>query len=155
MNKFQLKQVVDYIDAEYMGIVSRMTAEERAARLSHWAKEIGGLDFYAVMAAVRKLSRGQYMPRTSEVIAEVEQTSKPVSRKPSCRIFAGTDGELIVDLRYPDGSEWITGYLSRFPEWMQTKFRWIADPTPENTAAWDALILDGDTTLMAMEEVTA
>ena len=45
-------------------------------------------------------------------------------------------------MRHSDGSEWIGGYLSSFPEWMQAKFRWMADPTPENTAAWDAWIFE-------------
>lgn len=141
MNKDQLKQVLSYIDAEYAGIVSRMTEDEKKARAKHWGTEVGMLGFDSVMAAVRKLSRGQYMPRTAEVLAEVENSGKKLSEaKPRCRIFRDISGREILDLRYSDGSEWMGGYLKNFPEWMQIKFRWMADPNEENTAAWDAFI---------------
>jgi len=155
MNKYQLTQIMDYLDAEYAGIVSRMTDAEKKARTKHWAQEIGPLDFDAVMDAVRKLSRGQFMPRTAEVIAEVETVRrKNTCGKPICRIFRDAAGHEILDLRYSDGSDWITGYLDHFPEWMQAKFRWMADPTPENTAEWDRYMLREERTrgtLMAME----
>ena len=143
MNKEQLKQVLGYIDAEYAGIVARMTDAEKIARAKHWMTEIGSLDYDAVMTAVRKLSRGQYMPRTAEIRSEVEQIGK-ISMKTGpgtkCRIYRDPSGEEVLDLRYRDGSEWMTGYLRYFPEWMQLQFRWMADPSPENTAAWDAYI---------------
>lgn len=141
MNKKQLEQVLAYIDSEYAGIVSRMTDVEKESRIRHWAKEIGSMDFDAVMAAVRKLSRGQYMPRTAEVLREIETAGKKsVSGKQRCRIFLDTNGNEVLDLRFSDGSEWMSGYLSCFPDWMQIKFRWMANPTQENTAAWDNYI---------------
>ena len=142
MNKDQLKQVLGYLDAEYAGITSRMSPEDRNIRLQHWAKEVGPLDFGMTMTAVRKLSRGPYMPRTGEVIAEVERQKESVrpKQKSKCRIFRDADGLEIVDLRYSDGSEWVTGYLASFPEWMQKKFRWMANPTQENVEAWDEVI---------------
>ena len=141
MNKVQLSQVIAYIDAEYAGIAARMSNDEKKIRARHWASEVGALDFDAVMGAVRKLARGQYMPRTAEVISEVEK-SRAGSRsgRSKCRIYRDPAGHEILDLRHPDGSDWICGDLSRFPEWMQLQFRWMADPSPENTAAWDAYI---------------
>ena len=156
MNKYQLAQIMEYVDTEYVGIVSRMTDDERKARLKHWSQEIGPLDFDAVMAAVRKLARGQYMPRTAEVIAEVESSGrKAAAGKPTCRIFRDSCGEEVLDLRFADGSEWISGYLANFPEWMQAKFRWMADPT-KCTEAWDAYIQEHERgALVAMAEVAA
>ena len=151
MNKYQLSQVLGYLDAEYAGIVSRMTPEERSARAAHWAREVGSMDFEAVMGAVRKLARGQYMPRTAEVRQAVSEAKPAGTQKEKCRIFPDASGNEIVDLRYPDGSEWITGYLSSFPEWMQKKFRWMADPSEANRNAWDAVIMERETALMAME----
>lgn len=141
MNKAQLTQVLEYIDAEWAGITTRMSADEKRARAKHWAAEIGTLDFDAVMTAVRELSAGQYMPRTAEIIAAVRK-QKPASKagKENCRIFRDASGNEVLDLRASNGSEMLYGYLDGFPEWMQIKFRWMADPTPEHTAAWDAYI---------------
>ena len=158
MNKQQLERVLSYMDAEYAGIVSRMTDAERKTRATHWAMEIGSMDFNAVMAAVRKLSRNSYMPRTAEVISEVEKQESVTesSRKNNCRIFRDANGEEVLDLRHSDGTEWMTGYLKYFPDWMQIKFRWQADPSNENTLAWDNYILacerEWDGVLMTMGE---
>lgn len=146
MNKDQLKQVMGYLDMEYSAIISKMTAEERKMRFQHWAKEIGPLDFTAVMTAVRKLSQGQYMPRTGEVIAEIGKitnAAKP-QRSVTCHIYRDAAGNEILDLHHSDGSLCMTGYLDGFPEWMQVKFRWMADPTPANTEAWDNYIMAHD-----------
>ena len=143
MNKNQLSQVIAYVDAEYAGIVSRMTDDEKRIRAKHWAQEIGGLSFDAVMAAVRKLSRGPYMPRTAEILSEVELSTGSAAKtagRSRCRIYRDQNGDEILDLRYSDGSEWVTGYLTNFPEWMQLKFRWMANPNAETAAAWDAYI---------------
>lgn len=141
MNKDQLSQVLAYLDAEYAGIINRMTETEKKARAQHWATEVGMQDFDAVMIAVKKLARGQYMPRTAEVLSEVENSMKKRSEgNPKCRIFRDLSGQEILDLRYSDGSEWMSGYLGSFPLWMQIKFRWMSNPTPENTAAWDEFI---------------
>lgn len=142
MDKTQFAEVMGYLDSEYAGIVSRMSRDERQVRNDHWRKEIGNLDFGAVMTAIRKLSRGQYMPRTAEIIAEVEsQAPVKTSQGIKCRIFRDATGQEILDLRHSDGSEWMYGYLRNFPDWMQLKFRWQANPTPENTLAWDNYIL--------------
>ena len=159
MNKDQLKQVLSYIDAEFAGIVNRMTDDEKKARAEHWKTEVGMLDFDAVMAAVKKLAGRPYMPRTAEILAEVKSSGKKMSEgEPRCRIFRDAAGDEVLDLRFSDGSEWISGYLKNLPEWMQLKFRWMADPTPENTAAYDAYILREERArgaLMTMAEVTA
>lgn len=140
MNRNQLNQVMGYLDAEYGAIVSRMSPDERKIRAQHWASEVGPLDFDSVMTAVRKLAGGQYMPRTAEVIAAVKEMGQGKrGRRMSCRIWQAGNDE-VFDLRYSDGSEAMTGLMSALPEWMQVQFRWLADPTPENTARWDALI---------------
>ena len=142
MDKKQLDSVMRYLDTEYAGIAKKMTDEEKAMRTRHWADEIGTLDYNAVMTAVRKLAKNAYMPRTAEVIAEVEsQAPVKTSQGIRCRIFRDATGQEILDLRHSDGSEWMYGYLSNFPDWMQLKFRWQANPTPENTLAWDNYIL--------------
>lgn len=139
MNKSQLQQIIDYIDAEFAGIVSRMSQEDRASRLKHWAREIGSLDFDQVMLAVRKLARGQYMPRTAEILAEVEQQNRTAQTgKETVRIFKDLAGNEIVDVKV-NGETMISGYLSSFPEWMQAKFRWQATGDPTE---WDAWILE-------------
>lgn len=142
MNKQQFAEVMAFLDSEYAGIVSRMSREERQMRLDHWRREIAQLDYTAVMTAIRELSRGQYMPRTAEVIEKVQaqQTVSKPSRK--CRIFRDANGDEVLDLRNSDGSEFMTGYLRYFPEWMQLKFRWMANPTYENTLAWDNCIAE-------------
>lgn len=140
MNKAQLSQVLEYIDAEWAGITARMSVDEKKARAKHWATEIGTLDFDAVMNAVRELSKGQYMPRTAEIIAAVRNQKPAVKTgRMTCRIWQA-GGDEVYDLRNPDGSECMFGRMQGLPEWMQIKFRWMADPTPENTAAWDAYI---------------
>lgn len=143
MNKFQMNKVMGYLDAEYAGIVNKMTETDKKIRAEHWAKEIGPLNFDAVMRAVRKLAKNQYMPRTAEIISEVEkdQAANSKSNQIKCRIMTDAAGDEIVDLRHADGSEWIQGYLRNLPEWMQIKFRWLANPTPENTLAWDNVLL--------------
>lgn len=142
MTKTQFAEVMAFLDSEYAGIVSRMSREERQMRLDHWRKEIAQLDYTAVMTAIRELSRGQYMPRTAEVIEKVsrQQTVSKPSRK--CRIFRDANGDEVLDLRNSDGSEFMTGYLRYFPEWMQLKFRWMANPNAENTLAWDNCIAE-------------
>lgn len=142
MNKTQFAEVMAFLDSEYAGINSRMSKEERQMRLDHWRKEIASLDYNAVMTAIRELSRGQYMPRTAEVIEKVhaQQTVRKPSRK--CRIFRDANGDEVLDLRNSDGSEFMTGYLRYFPEWMQLKFRWMANPNAENTLAWDNCIAE-------------
>lgn len=150
MNKSQLQEVLDYMDCEYAGIVSGMTDDEKRNRAKHWAKEIGSLDFSAVMNAVRKLARGQFMPRTGEVLREVEAESlnkgfdRPMRSqywwKPKCRIWQGNDGKEYYDYQGPDSSESMHGLFSALPEWMQLKFRWLAEPTTENTEAWENYI---------------
>lgn len=142
MNKQQLSRVFEYIDAEWAGIAARMSSDEKKTRAKHWAAEIGTLDFDAVMTAVRELSAGQYMPRTAEIIAAVRK-QKPAPKangRMNCRIFRDASGNEVLDLRTSTGSEMLYGYLASFPEWMRLKFRWMADPTPENIAAWDAYI---------------
>ena len=140
MNKEQVGQVLDYLDMEYCGITAKMTDDERKLRAKHWAQEIGALDFDDVMTAVRKLSQGPYMPRTAEIIREVQDAPKmpKTSAGPqSCRIeekFAGTE---VYQLRNADGSIAEEGILNMLPDWQILKYRWIADPNPENTAAWD------------------
>ena len=142
MNKTQFAEVMAFLDSEYAGIVSRMSKEEKQIRLDHWRKEIANLDFSAVMRAIRELSKGQYMPRTAEVIERVnrQQTASKPSQK--CRIFRDANGDEVLDLRNSDGSEFMTGYLRYFPEWMQLKFRWMANPNAENTLAWDNYIAE-------------
>ena len=142
MDHKQFETVIAYLDTEYAGIVSKLTLEEKKKRVNHWADEIGELDYNAVMTAVRKLAKNAYMPRTAEVIAEVEsQAPVKTTQGIRCRIFRDVNGDEILDLRHSDGSEWMYGYLSNFPEWMKLKFRWQANPTPENTLAWDNYIL--------------
>lgn len=142
MNKYQLREVLAYLDMEYAGIVNRLSEDEKKARARHWASEVGALDFDSVMLAVKKLSRGQYMPRTAEVLAEVEKSRKVItSLKPTCRIFRDASGLEILDLRYSDGSEWMSGYLSNFPDWMQEKFRWMSSGDP---ADYDAFIAENE-----------
>lgn len=142
MDHKQFETVIAYLDTEYAGILGKLTPEEKKKRVNHWADEIGGLDYNAVMTAVRKLARNAYMPRTAEVIAEVEsQAPVKTTQGIRCRIFRDATGQEILDLRHSDGSEWMYGYLSNFPDWMQLKFRWQANPTPENTLAWDNYIL--------------
>ena len=143
MNKQQMESVLGYLDTEYAGIVKRMTDAEKATRAKHWAMEIGPLDYNAVMTAIRKLAKNAYMPRTAEIIAEVEKSlpETKVSQKPRCRIFRDANGDEVLDLRHSDGTEFMSGYLKSFPEWMQLKFRWQANPTYENTLAWDNYIL--------------
>lgn len=138
MNRQQLEQVMRYLDNEYSGIVRAMSETERKTRAEHWAREVGNLDFDSVMTAVRKLAKGQYMPRTAEVIAEVrESAGKPKTNgMMTCKVF----GDELYELRYSDGSLAMSGRLSVLPDWMQKKFRWMANPTPENTWAWDACI---------------
>ena len=143
MNKNQLTQVLEYLDTEYAGITARMTEDERKQRAKHWSKEIGMLDFDSVMSAVRKLSQGQYMPRTAEVIREVQSMPKVsnASRgRQTCRIQVTSDGTEVFQLKNSDGTEVMSGTLRSLPEWMAAKFRWLADPNPENTAAWDQCI---------------
>lgn len=142
MNRNQLNRVMGYLDAEYGGIVSRMTEAERKVRAQHWANEVGPLEFDAVMDAVRELSQGPYMPRTAEVIGKVRERagSRMQDTAGRCRIFRDAEGREVLDLRFSDGTEQISGYLSAFPEWMQAKFRWMADPSEENTENWDAYI---------------
>lgn len=136
MNRNQLTQIIDYIDAEFAGIVSRMSQEERSSRLKHFSREIGALDFDQAMTAVRKLSRGQYMPRTAEILAEVEQMNRTAQTgKETVRIFKDHAGHEIVDVRV-NGETTITGYLSGFPEWMQAKFRWQATGDPTELDTW-------------------
>ena len=138
MNKSQLQQIIDYIDAEFAGIVSRMSQEDRAARLQHFAREIGSLDFDDAMLAVKKLSRGQYMPRTAEILAEVEQIRKTqTSGKEKVRIFRDASGNEILSVTR-DGETVISGYLASFPDWMQAKFRWLSTGDPTE---WDAYIM--------------
>lgn len=142
MNKEQFAEVMGYLDSEYAGIVNRMSGDEKKIRLAHWRKEIGNLDYNAVMTAVRKLSKGQYVPRTAEIIAEVEsQMPVKTSQNPKCRIFRDADGKEVLDLRHSDGTGFMYGYLSNFPKWMQLKFRWMANPNAENTLAWDNYIM--------------
>lgn len=136
MNRKQLDQIMNYIDAEYSGIVSRMTVEERTARLKHFSREIGALDFDSAMTAVRKLSRGQYMPRTAEILAEVEQMNRTAQTgKETVRIFKDHAGHEIVDVRV-NGETMISGYLSSFSDWMQAKFRWQATGDPSELDTW-------------------
>ena len=142
MNKAQFSQVMGYLDSEYAGIVSRMSGAERQARLEHWKNEIGSLEFNAVMEAIRELSRGQYMPRTAEVIEKVSSRRNQSSTSARCRIFRDASGNEVLDLRHSDGSEFLYGYLNHFPEWMQLKFRWMANPNAENTLAWDSFIAE-------------
>jgi len=151
MNKDQLQQVLDYLDCEYAGIINRMTETEKKSRAKHWASEVGSLDFNTVMTAVRKLARGPYMPRTGEVLSEVEKAEmdnafhKPNRDrywwKPKCKIWKGQNGEEYYDYRNADGTETLNGIFRNLPEWMQLKFRWLADPTPENSEAWENFIL--------------
>ena len=137
MNKNQLLQVMEYLDAEYAGIVSRMAPEERSARLRHWSREIGALDFDSAMTAVKVLARGQYMPRTAEILAEVERSRAAAKTgKQTVRIFRDDSGAEILDVR-ENGETVIGGYLESFPEWMQAKFRWLSGGDP---ADWDAYI---------------
>lgn len=142
MDHKQFETVIAYLDTEYAGIVSKLTPEEKKKRVNHWADEIGELDYNAVMTAVRKLAKNAYMPRTAEVIAEVEsQAPVKTTQGIRCRIFRDATGQEILDLRHSDGSEWMYGYLANFPEWMQLKFRWQANPNAENTLAWDNYIM--------------
>ena len=143
MNKLQLQEVMNYLDAEYSGIVARMTDDEKKIRARHWASEIGSLDFDAVMTAVRKLSRGQFMPRTAEILNEVEnlRPERIRGKREICKIYRDASGNEVLDLRYSDGSEQLSGYLSGFPEWMQLKFRWMAEPNELNTLAWENYIM--------------
>lgn len=162
MNKVQLQEILSYLDAEYAGIINRMSDAERKNRAEHWAREIGPLDFDTTMTAVRNLARNAFMPRTAEVLAEVEKLQQTIqeskqAKKTRCRIMRDAAGNEILDLRYSDGSQWMTGSLSNLPEWMQIKFRWMANPNAENTLAWDSFIQayeeEREETLMAMEEV--
>lgn len=143
MNKEQFEKVMTYIDTEYAGIIRGMTEADRKKRTAHWASEIGTLDFDAAMKAVRKLSHGPYMPRTAEVIDEVQkQPAHSTGGKMKCMIFRDAKGEEVLDLRMSNGNQMLYGYLRNFPSWMQIKFRWMADPNPENTLAWDNYILE-------------
>lgn len=146
MTKDQVKQIMDYLDMEYGGIISRMTTDERRKRNQHWVTEIGSLDFNAAMTAVRKLSREPYMPRTGEVIAEVEKLQEFIDtaeryHRTTCRIYRDAAGHEILELG-GRGFESIVGFLSSLPDWMQIKFHWMADPTPANTEAWETYIME-------------
>ncbi len=145
MNKDQLKQFMSYLDMEYTAIVNKMPNDERKMRYQHWAREIGPLDFNPAMTAIRKLSRGQYMPRTGEVIAEVEKMNEFIDiaeryhRHGKCRIYRDAAGDEMLDLSLENDS--MSGYLNSLPDWMQIKFRWMADPSPTNTEAWEDFIM--------------
>ena len=148
MNKSQLQTIMDYLDNEYAGIINKLTPQEKKSRYLHWAKEVGCLDFNATMTAVRKLARGQYVPRTAEVIAEVEKLQATIheaerassSSKSNCRIYRNATGDEIYELQSPQIGT--SGSFSTLPDWMQVKLRWMADPTPENTKAWDEIIMN-------------
>ena len=142
MNKQQLQSILDYLFTEFASITSKMTPESKKQLSQHWAKEIGNYDYDIADNAVRKLSKGQFMPRTGQIIAEIEKQSEAKSKTQNkCRIFTDAAGNEILDLRFSDGTPQICGLLSNCPEWMQIKFRWIANPSPENTAAWDEYIM--------------
>ena len=147
MNKQQLQTIMDYLDNEYAGIVNRLTPQEKKARYQHWAKEIGTLDFNAAMNAVRKLARGQYVPRTAEIISEVEKLQASIyeteqasgSKNSHCRIFRNSTGDSIYEV----GNNYRTtsGNIDSLPEWLQLKLKWLANPTQENLEAWDNCIM--------------
>ena len=147
MNKQQLQTIMDYLDNEYAGIVNRLTSQEKKARYQHWAKEIGTLDFNAAMNAVRKLARGQYIPRTAEVISEVEKLQESIreteqasgSKSSTCRIYRNASGDEIYETSNNYRSN--SGELNALPEWLQIKLRWMANPTEENIKAWDNWIM--------------
>ena len=148
MNKKQLEQIMDYLDNEFAGIVNRLTQEEKKKRYKHWANEIGNLDFNAAMTAVRKLSRGQYVPRTAEVIAEVEKLQGEIyeteqassSKNSKCKIYRNQSGDEIYEINNNYRSN--TGNFTSLPEWLQIKLRWISNPSEANTLAWDNYIME-------------
>ena len=145
MNKTQLQEILDYLDAEFAGIVNKMSDLDRKKRAVHWAKEIGSYDYQTVLDIVKKLSQNSFMPRTAEVISEINRSqnfSKNKNEKSKCKIISDFLGNEIVTVFYSNGEEMLTGYLKNLPEWMQLKFRWMANPTEENAIAWDNYLIE-------------
>lgn len=151
MNTEELNRVLSWIDSEFYTQASKMTVEEKTQRARHWREELGAYPFSAVMEAVRKQSGSGFVPRTSQIREElrgkVYLTDYKHRGKPVCRIIRTEDGEIC---EYTSETMKIISPFDRLPEWLRIKFRWMAEPTEENTAAWDAWIRQHET-LMTME----
>ena len=148
MNKKQLEDILNYLDQEFAGIVAKMSNEDKRKRAQHWAKEIGSLNYDDVMQAVHKLSEGNFMPRTAEIIREVREyrnINRRIENNPTlqkCFIWPDANGNEVYKLTQSDGTEIMYGTFKDIPEWMQIKFRWMADKTnPEKCLAWENYIM--------------
>lgn len=143
MNKGQLQQVMFYLDAEFPGIMNRMTDDEKAARAKHWAAEVGTLDYDMVMQAIRTLAEKGYPPSTAQIRAEIRKFL-PAEREnvePYCRVFRDPSGQMCYDLRFRNGGGG-SGLVGKLMQpWELIKWRYLATKKPEHQAAWESIIM--------------